>query len=352
MTTTKTIDRFHTVVVLVAVLLFGVVLWPIATPVFFAVVLAGVVSPTFERLARRLRNRRTLAASLLTGGLLLAVVGPLAGLVSMFVAQAQGAAAMLQEVTRDGRLTEIIGRLPQVLQGTAGALADRAPDLVALLQTGGSQMAATVGSVISSTGRALLALALTFIGLFFMLLEGSNLITWAEGLVPMRAGELRSLLAEFRVVSRSVLLSVGATAAAQAICAFVGLIIARVPNPLFLSLVCFFLALVPALGAGVGFALLGVAYLVGGSTGTGIFLVVWAAAVIGLVDNLVRPLVIGDAAAMHGGLVFFSLVGGVASFGIAGLLAGPLTVALFIAVMRVESRRRAQSQGATPRATP
>jgi predicted PurR-regulated permease PerM len=194
--------------------------------------------------------------------------------------------------------------------------------------------------VISTTGHLLLMLALTFIGLFIFLLEGPALIAWFEGLVPMREGELRSILGEFRMVSRSVLLAVGATAAVQSVTGLVGLLLAGVPNPVFFALLAFFLALVPAVGAASCFVVMGLAYLLGGMTGTGIFLLLWGLLAVGLVDNLLRPFFIGDGAAMHTGLVFFSLLGGIAMFGVAGLVAGPLTVAFFIAVMRVEARHR------------
>jgi predicted PurR-regulated permease PerM len=68
------------------------------------------------------------------------------------------------------------------------------------------------------------------------------------------------------------------------------------------------------------------------------FLAVWGLVVVGLVDNLVKPLLIRRGMEIHGVIVFFSLIGGIATFGAIGLLIGPLLVALFLALLRMYHR--------------
>lgn len=138
-----------------------------------------------------------------------------------------------------------------------------------------------------------------------------------------------------------MLVAEGATAGVQAGAGLIGLLIAGVPNPIFFTLATFFLALVPAIGAASCFVLLGAVSLLDGHTGVGVFLPLWGVVVVGLVDNIVKPLFIKDGAAMHGAVVFFSLIGALAAFGAPGLVAGPLVVAFFIAVVRVATAPRA-----------
>jgi predicted PurR-regulated permease PerM len=69
-----------------------------------------------------------------------------------------------------------------------------------------------------------------------------------------------------------------------------------------------------------------------------IVLAAWGLIVVGLVDNLVKPLLIRRGLEIHGGVVFFSLIGGLAAFGAVGLLIGPLTVAFFLALLRMYHR--------------
>lgn len=114
--------------------------------------------------------------------------------------------------------------------------------------------------------------------------------------------------------------------------------ITRVPNPFFFTLVTFFVAFIPAIGAAVVCLFAAVLLLVTGHPYMAIVLAAWGLVVVGLVDNLVKPLLIRRGLEIHGGVVFFSLIGGLAAFGAIGLLIGPLTVAFFLALLRMYHR--------------
>jgi predicted PurR-regulated permease PerM len=124
----------------------------------------------------------------------------------------------------------------------------------------------------------------------------------------------------------------------QAVAALVGYLIARVPSPYFFALLTFFVAFIPAIGAAVVCLFAALLLLVPGHPYMALFLAVWGLAVVGLVDNLVKPLLIKRGLEIHGAIVFFSLIGGLAMFGAIGLLLGPLIVSLFLAVVRMYHR--------------
>jgi len=136
----------------------------------------------------------------------------------------------------------------------------------------------------------------------------------------------------------AVIASAAVTAAVQAVAAMVGFLIARVPSPFFFTLVTFFLAFVPAIGAAVVCLFAALLLLVSGHLYLAAFLALWGLIVVGLVDNLVKPLLIRRGLEIHGVVVFFSLIGGIATFGAIGLLVGPLMVALFLALLRIYHR--------------
>ncbi len=69
-----------------------------------------------------------------------------------------------------------------------------------------------------------------------------------------------------------------------------------------------------------------------------LFLAIWGVVVVGLVDNVVKPLLVKRGLHMHGAIVFFALLGGLAAFGTVGLLLGPLIVAFFLALLRIHER--------------
>jgi predicted PurR-regulated permease PerM len=163
-------------------------------------------------------------------------------------------------------------------------------------------------------------------------------VDWLESVSPLKRGQTEEILREFRLVATAVLVSSVATAGVQSVAALVGYLIARVPVPFFFAAVTFFLALVPAIGAAVVCFIAAGLLLATGHPWAALFLAIWGVLVVGLVDNIVKPLLVKRGLDMHGGIVFFALLGGLAVFGTVGLLLGPLIVSFFLALLRIYER--------------
>jgi predicted PurR-regulated permease PerM len=152
-------------------------------------------------------------------------------------------------------------------------------------------------------------------------------------------GERRTVSAgALTVAVIAVIMSTVITAAVQAVVALIGYLIARVPNALFFAGITFFVAFIPAVGAAVVCLAAALLLFVTGHAYMALFLALWGLLVVGLVDNLVKPLLIKAGMEMRGAVVFFALVGGIGTFGAVGLLIGPLVVALFLALLRMYKR--------------
>jgi predicted PurR-regulated permease PerM len=136
----------------------------------------------------------------------------------------------------------------------------------------------------------------------------------------------------------AVLVSSLATAAVQAVVALVGYLIARVPHPFFFGTLTFFIALIPAVGAAAVCLVAAVLLLATGHPWMALFLALWGVTVVGLVDNVVKPLLVKRGLSLHGAVVFFALLGGLSVFGPVGLLMGPMVVALLLALIRIHER--------------
>jgi predicted PurR-regulated permease PerM len=212
-----------------------------------------------------------------------------------------------------------------------------------MLQSQSGKAAAAASAFLSATSRAVVEAVLMLIAFYFLLLDGHRLVGWLERAAPLPPGRFRSYLSEFRGVSRAVIISIVGTGAVQATAALVGYLIARVPNAILFTLVTFFMSFIPSVGAASVPLVLSVVLFVQGRTGWGIFLVLWALLVVGLIDNVVKPLFIKGGVEMHGAVVFFALIGGLAAFGPVGLVAGPLVVGFFVAVARASARTPARS---------
>jgi predicted PurR-regulated permease PerM len=334
---------FYIAIVVASLFLLGQMLLPFASALFLAAVLAGSLLGLHDRLSGRLGNRPGLAAGLLTLLLVVAIAGPLASLTAVSISEAsQGFAYLSQALTAEG-LHGLAHRLPETMHAWADRMVDSVPDPKELFDTlseSGKSAAAAFGGVLTATGRLLFLMLLTLVGFFFFLTSGRQLVSWLESVVPLKPGEFRTLMAEFRKVTRAVLISTVATAAVQSIAALVGFLIARVPNALFFGMVTFVAALIPIGAAGMVSIILAITLLLGGRTGAGIFLLIWGALVVGTIDNIAKPFFIRGGVELHGAVVFFALLGGLAAFGPVGIIAGPLVVAFFVAVTRLERPQR------------
>jgi predicted PurR-regulated permease PerM len=325
--------------VVTSVGLLGLMLMPFASALFLAAVLAGSLLGLHDRLARRLGGRPGLSAVVLTFLLVISIAGPLASLTAVAITEASQGLAYLRTALQSEGLHGLAHRLPENLQAVADRLVDSLPNTRQLfdsLTETGKSAATAFGGVLTATGHVLFMMLLTLVAFFFFLTSGRQLVGWLEGIVPLAPGQFRSLMDEFRKVTRAVLISSLATAAVQALAALAGFFISRLPNALFFAMVTFVAALIPIGAAMMVSILLAITLLIDGRTVAGIFLLSWGVLVVGTIDNFVKPLFIRGGVELHGAVVFFSLLGGLAAFGPVGIIAGPLAVAFFVAITRME----------------
>jgi predicted PurR-regulated permease PerM len=176
---------------------------------------------------------------------------------------------------------------------------------------------------------------LMLVAFFFFLVDGKKLVQWVATVAPLPEQQILDILYDFRNVSVAVLLSSLGTAGAQSMAALAGYLVTGVPHPVFFALVTFVVAFIPAIGATS--VVLGCAgwLLITGHTQPAIYLALWGALVVSFIDNLVKPWLLKGKMEIHGGLIFFALIGGIATFGPVGLVAGPLILSFFLAVVRL-----------------
>lgn len=341
--------RFFFILLIAAAILFAYIVRPIASALFLAATLAGVLWPVQRRLSRRLRGRRGLSAGILVVGLIVIIIGPTVALSSVVISEGRRGVAFISRIVRSESIGDVLSRLPPAVGKPAKRMLDRLPvedeqlteQLREKVVAQGGNAAAAVGATLSATGSILFHTAMMLIAFYFLLLQGDQLVGWIDDLSPLRQGQTRELLAEFKRVSYAVILSTILTACVQAIAALVGYLIAQVPNPLFFTAITFVVAFIPAIGAGSVCLLVALLVLLTGHPYAAAFLAIWGLTVVALVDNLIKPLLIKAGMQMNGAVVFFSLIGGLAAFGAVGLLVGPLIVALLLSLLRMYQRDRA-----------
>jgi len=335
--------RAQAVVVAGATLLIAAVAFPLWRPLLVAAVLAGVLSPSYEASVRRLHGHRSLTAALFTTATVVLLLIPLAALAMIAVREAVSAIAVIKGILASEGVEGLIAKAPDPLEGWIHRLLPSQIDPARPFAASSRWALGLLSGALSVMGRLGLRLVLMLIAFFFLLRDGHALLDWLIGATPLAPDRVRWMMREFRGVSRSVLGANFITGAVQAIVATIGFVIGHAPSPIFFGLVTLFASLIPSVGTAlVTFPVAGLVLLLG-RPWAALFLAIWGALAVGLIDNLIRPLLIrGQGQQLHGALVFFSLIGAMAAFGAVGLFLGPLALALFLAVVRT---RRLEREG-------
>jgi predicted PurR-regulated permease PerM len=200
-----------------------------------------------------------------------------------------------------------------------------------LLKQGSQFIAAQALSIGQGAADFILGLIVMLYLLFFLLRDGSALSKRIQDALPLRAEQERELIRKFATVIRATIKGSILVAALQG--ALGGLIfwLLGLHAPVLWGVVMGLLALLPALGAALVWVPAAIYLLATGSIWEGIVLLAFGAFVIGLVDNILRPLLVGKDTKMPDYVVLISTLGGLATFGLNGFVVGPVIAAMFIA---------------------
>ena len=331
-----------------ATLLIAAVVWPLWRPLLVAAVLAGVLSPLYEKAVRHLGGRRSLAAGLFTAATVFLILLPLAVLALIAIREAVQAVGIVRDTIASEGVGGLIEKAPDSIEGWLHQLEKHMPTEIDKAQSqfaaGGRWAFGAVSGALAVLGRFGFKLAMMLIAYFFLLRDGRKLIGWLAEATPLPADRVRALLREFRTTARSVLGANFITGAVQAVIATVGFFIGGAPSPIFFGLVTLFASLIPSVGTAlVTLPVAGLVLLLG-HPWKALFLALWALVVVGLIDNVLRPLLIRGGVQLHGALVFFSLLGALSAFGAVGLFLGPLALVFFLATVRIMRAERATAQ--------
>lgn len=336
--------------VLVTVAFFWILL-PYYGAIFWAVILGVLFAPMQRRLLLRLNQRRSLAAGLTLLVCLLIVVLPVI-VVSGLLVQEGG---MIYKRIESGEL-DIAGYverfkevLPPIVQHGLERLGigdlDGLRDKVAKGAMEGSQFFASQAySFGQGTFDLVVSLGVMLYLLFFFLRDGAELVRRIRMAIPLAEQQKRRLQLKFNRVVRATVKGNLLVAIAQG--ALGGLIfwVLDVPSPLLWGVLMAFLSLLPAVGAGIVWAPVAVYFLFSGAVWQGVILTAFGVCVIGLVDNLLRPLLVGKDTRLPDYLILVSTLGGLAVFGLNGFVIGPLIAALFVSSWGIFTNTRPQVQ--------
>lgn len=318
--------RFLLALVAAFAFLAFLVFRPYAGWVLLALFLGYAAFPARDWLVAR-RVPRLAAAGLLTVVVTALVIAPFAFIAWQLSDELGNLAGMIESRGHELLLRRGFDRAnlpPELGESAAGAIRDVLTGLAA----------ASVAIVSEVAIGGVLAVFL----LFSVIADGDKLVRWARDVAPLSDGRTEALARETRRAVDAVLFGVLAVSVVQGATAGLGWWLFGLPEPLFWGFVLVIASIVPYVGAHAVLIPAGLWLIATGDVPRGIGVVLFSMFVVGLVDNVVRPLLIGRRGGVHPGLVLVGVVGGVPAFGGIGILLGPIVLAIFVAVIEVWRR--------------
>lgn len=326
--------------VLLFIYLIYVVFQPFLVPLGWAAVFTIMFLPVHHRIRRyiRGRNRAALVSTLL---LTLLIIIPGIFVISAFISQAVGTAQWTQAQWKGGAtpLRDMLEKtLP--LQSMLDWLAERnvsEEEVTALITQRLQQLAAYLarqgGQFAANLLFMLFDLFVTLFATFYLFRDGGELLNRIRRALPLDPHVREGLFYIAQNVLYASVFSGLVVAAVQG--ALGGLIfwLVGIGAPVLWAIVMAFLSLLPVLGAWMVWVPAAIYLLLTGGYLRAVILIAFGALVIGTVDNVLRPILLSGRAQMNGLLVFISILGGVAAFGLLGIVLGPILVALGSAVL-------------------
>jgi predicted PurR-regulated permease PerM len=320
-------------------------------PIIWAAILAMLFFPLYTIVLRWCGGRETLAALALTFAITLGTVIPTISLSSVITREAASLYQRFSEYVSSGELnatiehvrTSHLGRWVARLEGYEidwGAAARSSVDAASAL------IVSQVTSIARNVAVFLFDFTIMVFTLFFLFRDGQRMYQSLRDVIPMDPHHKDAIFSVLYQTLSAVTQGMVATALAQGVLTWVALWALGLPYTAFLGVLAGFLSLIPFVGA-AGVWIPATIYLAAtGEVVRAIILLVYGSIVISMVDNVLRPLLIGGQTRLPTLFLFFGILGGVQTYGVLGIFLGPVLLAIVIAFVRIYREQFATAEAA------
>jgi predicted PurR-regulated permease PerM len=335
---------------LLLVVFSGLFLWlisPYLLTVLWALTLATVSYPLFSLLQTRFRMPAALAALVTTLGLVLCVVLPVFGLVQLLGGEVSAVTQAIQNPSTKTHVMNVLSSptADTLLSITGMTSTELVQKVVAVVETGSGTIATHVLSLGTGAFGFTIKLIITFYLLYFLLKDGRKFTEVLLQHTPLSRTQAVHLFQNFTSTVRALIKGSLIVALLQGLAGALLFTVAGVPNPLLWGTVMIFMALIPAAGPALVWAPAAL-YMYATGHGTAALCIALVGGLgIGMLDNLLRPVLVGRDTAMPDPLILLSILGGIGAFGPSGIILGPVVTSLFLALWKQFAEAQAQGIG-------
>lgn len=326
--------------ILIAVSGYGayVLFKPFLLALLVAFVLSQLFNGYYKRFTKFFKGNKGLGSFTACTMILFIIIIPLTFISSLVVSEANGLYEIIQRNNFIEKATSNEITIPVIdvqlsnseLHSMIGT--DR---FVSGVKDAGTLFASFIGSAYRGTSQLIFMTFVMFFALYYLFKDGDAIIKKIMQISPLRDKQERVLINKFIEISRATLKGTLVIALIQG--SLTGLVLwaLGVPSSALLGVIATFFSLIPMLGPVIVWAPVAIILLLVGQIWQGVVLIIIGTVVINLIDNILRPKLVGEDSGLHPLLVFISTFGGLMLFGLIGFLVGPVIIAMFIAILHI-----------------
>jgi predicted PurR-regulated permease PerM len=327
------------VLVLLISLLFLVMIRQFLMPIFLAGIFSALSLPVFHKFEKWFRGRRVAASAVTVILIICIIIVPLTGLLGVVTAQAVKISTIARpwverQISEPGSFLRLIESLPfyQTIEPYRDQIISKAGELAGSLSgfVINKLTSATIGTI-----NIILDLFIMLYCMFFFLLEGDRILNKILYYLPLEDHFERRMLDKFTSITRATLkgtIVIGLLQGALAGIAFAAL---GIPSAVFWGTIMAVLSLIPSVGSAIVWLPAAIILIFTGHIVKAVILIIFCGLVVGSLDNLLRPKLVGKDTQMHELMILFGTLGGILLFGMVGIIIGPIIAGLFVTLWEI-----------------
>lgn len=343
---------FFMLFVMGVLVLFAWIISPFFNLLVYAATIVVIFFPLYQWARSLMPKRPSVAAFLSTLFVMVVVLTPI-GLFTLFLSQEAVSAYQvltsrwttwnvgtlhwngLQELPLVGSFLQTLGERMGFSDWVYGTELDLVAWVKELAQSIAGFLVTQSTSILTTVGDTVLGFFILILTVFFFFRDGEHFLNTIKMLSPLPARYEKEIGNKLRDTTYAIVMGSFVTALIQGIAGGIGFAIAGVDNLIFWATLMSFAALIPYFGPALIWGPMAIFSLIQGDIFWGVFLMLWGMCIVSLVDNLVRPVLIGSRTRAHALTTFLAVLGGILVFGFKGIIFGPLILSLTITILHI-----------------
>ena len=320
------------------------ILAPFLTVLFTAAVLAITFYPVYRWAKKFLKGWERTASFLTCLFVILVTVAPVTFFMIMLAGEGISTYEVIQQKVESGVFDKylqwedggVVYEFKKQVESVVdlGAV-DVKQNVIRLAQDLSTFLVSQTGSFLSSISNMLFNFFIMLFAMFYFFKDGTKIVDKVGVISPLPSSHESELFAKMGSMVKAIVVGVFLTAVLQGVVGGIGFAIAGISSPIFWGTAIALFSMVPLVGTAFVWVPASIILVVLGSYGSALFLFIWGVFVIGSVDNIARPFLIGGKAHVYPLLTFFVILGGVWTMGFKGVIVGPLVLMALMSLLHI-----------------